>query len=84
MARRINKEAGAKAPMEDGASILTEREVEVLIFVTSGLTNAEISNKLFLSRHTVESHLHNIFKKIHAPNRFQAILWAIKNLSRHV
>jgi DNA-binding NarL/FixJ family response regulator len=59
---------------------LTRREREVLALVTSGANNAEIADKLFISPHTVRTHLFNIYKKINVPNRFQAILWAAENL----
>ncbi len=59
---------------------LTRREVEILTLVSLGSTNDAIADKLFISRHTVKTHLYNIFRKIHVSNRFQAALWAAKNL----
>ncbi len=59
---------------------LTRRETEVLTMVASGARNAEIASKLFISHHTVRTHLFNIYKKIGVPNRFQAILWAAEHL----
>lgn len=59
---------------------LTRREKEILILIAEGATNVEIAHKLFISRHTVKTHTHNIFKKIHASSRSQAALWAVKNL----
>jgi DNA-binding CsgD family transcriptional regulator len=47
--------------------------------VASGATNEQISDRLFLSRHTVKTHVYNIFKKINVTNRLQAALWAAKN-----
>ena len=63
-------------------SIVTPREVEILVLVASWATNEEIAEQLFISPHTVKTHLYNIFKKIDVPNRFQAALWATKNLER--
>lgn len=80
MARYIRKEGEANPPTEDGASLLTGREAEILVLVASGATNAAIAEKLFLSHHTVKTHLYNIFKKINVPNRLQAAFWATKNL----
>jgi LuxR family transcriptional regulator of csgAB operon len=59
---------------------LTSREQEILKLIARGVTNDEIADLLFISRHTVKTHLYNIFKKINVPNRLQAALWAAKNL----
>ncbi|MDM8525034.1 LuxR C-terminal-related transcriptional regulator, partial [Desulfococcaceae bacterium HSG8] len=55
---------------------LTAREKEILFQLASGGTNQEIAEKLFISKHTVRTHLYNIYRKISVPNRFQAVLWA--------
>ncbi len=59
---------------------LTRREVEILALVSIGSSNEDIGEKLFISPHTVKTHLYRIFQKIKVPNRFQAALWAAKNL----
>ncbi len=59
---------------------LTRREVEILALVSIGASNEEVGEKLFISPHTVKTHLYRIFQKIKVPNRFQAALWAAKNL----
>ncbi len=59
---------------------LTERQIEILALIAVGNTNDEIAEKLYISPHTVKSHLYSIFKKINVPNRIQAALWAAKNL----
>ena len=61
-------------------SVLTPREVEILTMIATGATNANIADKLFISPHTVKTHIYNIFKKIDVPNRLQASLWGSKNL----
>jgi two-component system, NarL family, response regulator LiaR len=57
---------------------LTEREVVVLKLVAQGLTNQEISARLFLSRQTVDTHVRNILGKLHLANRTQAALYALR------
>jgi DNA-binding NarL/FixJ family response regulator len=61
-------------------TLLTQRETQILALVSAGAGNEEIAEKLVLSPHTVKTHLYNVFKKINVPNRFQAALWAAKNL----
>jgi LuxR family transcriptional regulator of csgAB operon len=71
---------GRANPCAKEPSILTARETEILQMVVMGSTNDQIAEKLAISPHTVKTHLYNIFKKIDVPNRFQAALWASKNL----
>ena len=47
---------------------LSKREMEVLGLVAEGLTNAEISDKLFTSKRTIETHRQNIIAKTQAKN----------------
>ncbi len=59
---------------------LTHREIEILGLLGIGVTNARIADHLFVSEHTVKSHLYNIFKKIGVHTRCQAAEWARKHL----
>ena len=67
--------------VENTANLLTKRERQVLLLLASGTTNAEISSTLFISPHTVKTHIYHILKKLGVQNRLQAALWAAKNLS---
>jgi LuxR family transcriptional regulator of csgAB operon len=69
-----------KKPSESLIDNLSERQIEILALISIGATNEEISEKLYISPHTVKNHLYNIFKKIGVPNRVQAALWAASNL----
>jgi len=55
---------------------LTRQERTVLGLVAQGARNAEIAQELYLSIHTVESHLHRIFKKLKVSSRTEAALYA--------
>ena len=61
-------------------ALLTTREKEILLAITSGSTNSEIADSLSISTHTIKTHLYNIFKKIKVSNRVQASFWAAANL----
>jgi LuxR family transcriptional regulator, positive regulator of biofilm formation len=67
-----------RAPGEKDA--LSYREIEILSLASTGSNNEDIAEKLSISPNTVKVHLYRIFKKIKVPNRFQATLWAAKNL----
>ena len=57
---------------------LTQREHDVLVKMADGLSNQEIAQQLFLSESTVKSHVSNIFFKLDAKRRTQAIQFAKK------
>ncbi|MCY6958555.1 LuxR C-terminal-related transcriptional regulator [Clostridium brassicae] len=52
---------------------LTKRESEITSLILEGYTNKEISSKLFISPHTVKTHVENIFKKVNVNNRISLI-----------
>jgi len=53
---------------------LSGREVEILQAAASGLSNLEISNKLFISENTVKIHMSHIFRKLDVKSRTQAVM----------
>jgi NarL family two-component system response regulator LiaR len=55
---------------------LSDRELEVLKLVAEGLSNAEISGRLFMSEKTTTSHVSNILSKLHLADRTQAAVYA--------
>ncbi|WP_339226061.1 response regulator transcription factor [Oceanobacillus sp. FSL K6-2867] len=57
---------------------LSSRELEVLQLVAKGMSNREISDTLFISEHTVKSHLKNILSKLHLDNRVQLTSYAFQ------
>lgn len=57
---------------------LTDREVEVLALVAQGLTNRAIGRKLAISDRTVQGHLANVFSKLGASSRTEAVMVAVK------
>ena len=55
---------------------LTDREVEVLIHVGQGANNREIADALYLSEHTVKTHLKHIMTKLDLRDRIHAVVLA--------
>lgn len=55
---------------------LSERELEVLRLLASGLSNAQIANKLYLAIGTIKAHTRNIYGKLGVNSRTQAIVQA--------
>lgn len=56
---------------------ITGRELEVLLLVARGMTDAQIAAELFLSTHTVHRHVANARAKLGAPSRAAAAAWAV-------
>jgi DNA-binding NarL/FixJ family response regulator len=61
------------AELPDG---LTAREVEVLRLLAAGLSNGELARELFISEHTVKTHINHVFAKTNSRDRAQAIRYA--------
>jgi DNA-binding NarL/FixJ family response regulator len=68
--------ASTPATYPDG---LTAREVEVLRLVASGLSNIQVSQRLVISRRTVDTHLTSIYSKIGVSSRSAATRYAIEH-----
>ena len=51
---------------------LSEREVEVMDLIASGMTNQQIAATCFISQKTVKNHINRIFAKLHSTSRAEA------------
>lgn len=76
--RRLLDTLGESAPIDLPVATnlpdpLSSRELEVLRLIAEGATNKEIADELVLTVNTVKKHISNIFEKLHASNRTQAI-----------
>ncbi|MDO8950067.1 MAG: response regulator transcription factor [Actinomycetota bacterium] len=62
-----------RSSAQPGTESLTEREREVWRALADGLSNGEIGRALFISEHTVKSHVHNLLRKLGLHSRAEAI-----------
>ena len=58
---------------------LTPREREILLFICEGCTAAEIADRLFISRRTVEGHRQKLLEKTSAPNSAGLVVYAVRH-----
>lgn len=59
--------------------VLSERELEILYFVSQGFSNKDIALKLYLSEKTIKNNLTRIFKKMDVKDRVHAAVMAVQN-----
>lgn len=77
----LNFKTGQIIPLDIPQKVkleLTKRETEVLKLVQNGLLSKEISNRLSISLHTVNTHRQRFLEKLGANNSFEAVMFASK------
>jgi ATP/maltotriose-dependent transcriptional regulator MalT len=62
-----------RSAMNEGPSLLSGRERDVMRLVANGLSNRAIGDTLFISEETVKTHLRRIYEKLEVSSRTQAI-----------
>jgi DNA-binding NarL/FixJ family response regulator len=75
--RRIGRPAPVAAPRLGHEVGLTPREVDVLRFITAGMTNQEIAETLFVSINSVKTYIRSAYRRIGAKSRPQAVVWCL-------
>jgi HD-GYP domain-containing protein (c-di-GMP phosphodiesterase class II)/DNA-binding CsgD family transcriptional regulator len=71
------RERGAEGPSRPAG--LTDRQIEVLRLLSSGLSNPEIARRLVISRRTAEHHVQDIYARIEVSSRAAAALFAMEH-----
>jgi len=71
--------SNGQSPVRVGALDLSRRELHVLKQVATGLSNKQIARKLGISHKTVRNHLSQVFRKLHAGNRTEAVMNAVRD-----
>ena len=74
IARKVVAAFQEPLPSADKNLLLSEREREILAWLTKGLSNKEIGDKLDISMFTVKIHLAHIFEKLHVRSRTEAVM----------
>jgi DNA-binding NarL/FixJ family response regulator len=59
-------------------ALLSARELEIVELVVIGLSNHKISQRLEISKRTVDNHISNILKKTGATNRVELVRWSLQ------
>jgi DNA-binding NarL/FixJ family response regulator len=68
------REGGGRTAVPDSvAAVLSARELEVLLLLDQHLGTDEIAARLFISEHTVRSHVKNLLSKLHVSSRREAL-----------
>jgi DNA-binding NarL/FixJ family response regulator len=70
----LRGQIGVDAPPLPETGKLTQREEEILRLIGQGLSNKEIGRRLDISDHTVKTHLHRVYAKLHQSGRYKAFL----------
>ena len=65
-------------PIRSQSTLLSDRELQVLELVASGLTNQDIAENLDISKRTVDNHISNILTKTDTDNRVSLVRWALQ------
>ena len=73
------QEIAPPKPNKAGSEDLTERELDVLRLIASGMSNREIAQALTITEKTVKTHVSNILSKLHLADRTQAAIYALQH-----
>lgn len=60
-------------------TVLSSREMDILKGLVEGLDYKGVADKLFISPHTVRTHITKIYQKLHVSSKTQAVMLAVKN-----
>lgn len=74
-----NLRSSNETAAEENEASLSNRELEILLLISKGMTNNEIAESLYISKRTVDKHRANILEKTQCKNTANLVVYAIKN-----
>ena len=74
------EKSGKENKLYDPEILLSTRELELLDGLVNGGSYTSLAKELFISPHTVKTHIKNIYKKLHVHNRAEAVKARLSNL----
>ena len=74
----LSEEEAEPAALPKETAGLSERELEVLLPEAEGLTDTQVADSLYLSRHTVGHHLRSVYRKLGVTSRVAAAKEAVE------
>ncbi|TMC67705.1 MAG: response regulator transcription factor [Chloroflexi bacterium] len=75
----VLRRVAERTPLSQATTVaLTSREMQILRGIAKGLTTKRLARDLGLAPPSVETHLHNIFRKLNSTNRGEAVSTALK------
>ena len=78
-ASQKTSQQAAQSNLDDARSGLSKRELQIVEQVAAGLTNQEISDRLAISKRTVDNHISNVLSKTATGNRVGLVRWALQS-----
>jgi len=79
MIPEVLRRVATQTPLSQATTVaLTSREMQILRGIARGLTTKRLARELGLAAPSVETHLHNIFRKLSSTNRGEAVSAALK------
>jgi len=78
VAKQVMEFLKPPASRYESTAMLTQREKEILVLITDGMTNDAMGEQLFISAQTVRNHIKNIYDKLQVHSRAQVVVKAIK------
>ena len=79
LCQKILRQVIGEVKLREADRLLSDRELQILNLLSRGSTYLEISNNLYISFDTTKSHVYNIYKKLNARNKSEAVYKARKN-----